>query len=58
MKVRFHRVDFQGNHFVVTFDGRKALEWEDENFKDAGKLSVWTKADSVTLFDSFAYGAK
>src|SRR5262249_13153356 len=49
------RVDFQGNHFVVTFNGQKALEWDDETFKDAGKVGVWTKADSVTLFDDFIY---
>ena len=52
------RVDFQDSHFTVTFDGRKAIEWDDNTFKDAGKVGVWTKADSVTLFDDFAYGAK
>lgn len=52
------RVDFQGNHFTVTLDGKKALEWDDDTFKEAGKVGVWTKADSVTLFDDFAYGAK
>ena len=52
------RVDFDGNHFIVTFDGKKALEWEDSTFKDAGKVGVWTKADSVTAFDNFSYEAK
>jgi len=52
------RVDFHGNHFVVIFDGKKALEWDDDTFKEAGKVGVWTKADSVTLFDDFSYGAK
>src|SRR5450755_653303 len=52
------RVDFQGNHFTVTFDGKKAIEWNDITFKDAGKVGVWTKADSVTLFDDFSYGSK
>ena len=52
------RVDFAGNHFIVTLDGKKAIEWDDETFKDAGKVGVWTKADSVTLFDDFSYGAK
>src|SRR4030095_4867182 len=49
------RVDFSSNHFTVTFDGKKALEWDDNTFKDAGKVGVWTKADSVTLFDDFTY---
>src|SRR5438034_4907979 len=52
------RVDFQNNHFTVTFDGKKAIDWDDGTFKDAGKVGVWTKADSVTLFDDFSYGAK
>jgi len=52
------RVDFAGNHFMVMFNGEKALEWDDDTFKDAGKVGVWTKADSVTVFDDFAYGAK
>jgi len=57
---RWHtlRVDFQGNHFTVTFDGKKAIEWDDETFKEAGKVGVWTKADSVTLFDDFIYAGK
>src|SRR6266545_5083066 len=52
------RVEFQANHFTVMCDGKKALEWDDETFKDAGKVGVWTKADSVTLFDDFSYGTK
>src|SRR3989454_1734241 len=52
------RVDFHGNHFTVTFDGKKAIEWTDDTFKDAGKVGVWTKADSLTLFDDFNYGTK
>jgi len=52
------RVDFQGNHFTVMLDGKSALDWSDETFKDACKVGVWTKADSVTLFDDFVYGAK
>jgi len=52
------RVDFQNNHFTVTCDGRKAIEWDDETFKDAGNVGLWTKADSVTLFDDFSYRSK
>ncbi len=52
------RVDFQGTHYTVTLDGKKAIEWNDATFKDAGKVGVWTKADSVTLFDEFSYGPK
>ena len=52
------RVDFSGNHFTVTFDGKKALEWDDDTFKNAGKVGVWTKADSITEFDDFTYASK
>jgi hypothetical protein len=52
------RVDFHGRHFIVTYDGKQALEWDDDTFKDPGKVGVWTKADSVTLFDDFTYGSK
>ena len=51
-------VDFNGNHFTVTFDGKKAIEWDDDTFKDAGKVGVWTKADSVTEFDDFRYASE
>jgi hypothetical protein len=49
------RVEFHGNHFKVIFDGKLALQWDDETFKDAGAVGVWTKADSVTLFDDFRW---
>jgi len=51
------RVDFKDNYFVVTFDRKKAFTWKDDTFKDAGKVGVWTKADSTTLFDDFTYGS-
>lgn len=52
------RVDFEGNKFTVSFDGKKVIEANDESFKEAAKVGVWTKADSVTLFDNFTYGAR
>jgi hypothetical protein len=52
------RVDFSGDHFTVTFDGKKAIEWDDQTFTEAGMVGVWTKADSVTLFDDFTFGSK
>ena len=52
------RVDFQGNQFNVSFNGKPALDWQDDTFKDAGKVGLWTKADSVTLFDDFTVAGK
>jgi hypothetical protein len=43
------RVDFQSAHFTVTFDDKKAIEWDDDTFKDAGKVGVWTKADGDSV---------
>ncbi len=52
------RVEFKGNSFTVSFNGKKLFEVEDDTFKEAGAVGVWTKADSVTLFDDFTFGTK
>ncbi len=52
------RVDFQDNHFIITCDGQKAIEWDDDTFKQGGPVGVWTKADSVILFDDFTFEGK
>ncbi len=44
-------LEAKGAQFVGSFDGKKVLEATDETFKDAGKVALWTKADSVTRFD-------
>jgi hypothetical protein len=50
------RVDFSGSRFRVSFNGKQLFEVEDSTFTDAGKIGLWTKADSVTLFDEVTYG--
>ena len=52
------RVEFSGSATKVFFDGKHLFDAEDATLKDAGAVGVWTKADSVTLFDDFTYGAK
>ena len=52
------RVEFRGSAFKVIFDGKHLFDAEDVTFKDAGKVGVWTKADSVTLFDDFQFGGE
>lgn len=47
------RVEFQGSRFSVLFDGKKIMEVEDNTFAGAGRVGLWTKADSVTYFDDF-----
>jgi hypothetical protein len=50
------RVDFKASRFGVSFNGKQLFEVEDATFTDAGKVGLWTKADSVTLFDEVTYG--
>ena len=45
------RVVANGRLFEVYFNGAKVYEVEDATFSAAGKVGVWTKADSVTQFD-------
>lgn len=52
------RVEFAGPQFRVTLDGRELFTVEDATFADAGKVGLWTKADSVTQFDDFRCGGK
>ncbi|HZS07609.1 MAG TPA: family 16 glycoside hydrolase [Blastocatellia bacterium] len=45
------RVTAHGNLFTVWFNGLKLYEVEDGTFTEAGKVGLWTKADSVIHFD-------
>ena len=45
------RVVATGPRFEVWFNGAKLFEVEDATFTAAGRIGVWTKADSVTQFD-------
>ena len=57
---RWHtlRVEFAGNGFKVIYDGKHLFDVEDATFTAAGKVGLWTKADSVIVFDDFSFGAK
>ena len=52
------KMEAAGNHFVVTFDGQQVLDARDGTFKEAGKVGLWTKADSVIQFDDLAISGK
>jgi hypothetical protein len=45
------RVEVAGELFTVTFNGKQIFEVEDSTFTEAGRVGLWTKADSVTWFD-------
>ena len=51
------RVEFAGKSIAVSLDGQRSIESMDGYIAGAGAVGVWTKADSVTAFDEFAYGA-
>jgi len=52
------RVEFAGKTIRVIYDGKQYIEMNDAHLAGAGAVGVWTKADSVTLFDDFGYGGK
>lgn len=47
------KVVFKGPQFSVYFNHRRLLQVVDGAYTGAGKVGLWTKADSVTYFDDF-----
>ena len=50
------RVEFKGNMASASYDDAQVAIWWDDTFLEPGKVGVWTKADSVSMFDEFTYG--
>jgi hypothetical protein len=48
------RVVARGDLFEVYHDGEKLYDVKDTTFGEAGKVGLWTKADSYTLFDDLS----
>jgi hypothetical protein len=44
-------LEIRGTHFRVLLNDTLLFEADDATFKNAGKVGLWTKADSVTYFD-------
>src|SRR5437899_9605930 len=51
------RVDFAGAEFRVSLDGRRLFTVRDGALAGPGAVGCWSKADSVTEFERFEYGA-
>lgn len=51
------RVEFSGRRISVALNGKTYIEMEDQHISGPGAVGVWTKADSVTLFDDFSFGS-
>jgi hypothetical protein len=45
-------IEARGDHLQVFWEGKPIIDARDDTFRDAGKVGVWTKADSVTHFDA------
>lgn len=41
----------EGDRFTISFDGKRLYTANDKTLTRAGKIALWTKADSVTRFD-------
>jgi hypothetical protein len=51
------RVEFLGTRIRVALNGKTYIELDDTHISGPGAVGVWTKADSVTAFDDFSFGA-
>jgi len=51
------RVEFAGTRICVALDGATRIDVDDTHISGPGAVGVWTKADSVTVFDDFSFGA-
>jgi hypothetical protein len=51
-------VEFAGAQIRVALNGQVYIEMEDGHIQGTGAVGLWTKADSVTAFDDFSYGAR
>jgi hypothetical protein len=45
------QLEVQGDRLQVSWDGQRVIDHRDRTFADAGRVGLWTKADSVTYFD-------
>jgi hypothetical protein len=50
------RVTFNEDAIAVSLDDKTYIKVKDRHISGNGKVGVWTKADSVSLFDDFSYG--
>jgi hypothetical protein len=48
------RVTYKGEAIQVLLNGKVYINVKDAHISGSGKAGIWTKADSVTLFDDFS----
>jgi hypothetical protein len=47
-------IEARGDRLQVFWEGAPIIDVRDDTFREAGKIGLWTKADSVTHFDALA----
>jgi hypothetical protein len=47
-------VEARDDRFQVFFDGKRVIDTTDRTIGEAGRIGLWTKADSVTYFDDLS----
>ncbi len=47
-------VEARGEKLKVIWEGKPVIDVADDTFRQAGKVGLWTKADSVTYFDALS----
>lgn len=52
------KVEHVGNNIKCYYDGQLYLQAKDDSFTNAGKVGLWTKADSYCYFDDFTVDEK
>ena len=52
------RVEFSAATIKVALDGKRYIDLTDSHVTGPGSVGMWTKADSVTAFDDFAYSGR
>jgi hypothetical protein len=52
------RIEFSDSLFKVLLNGKSIMTVVDKNFKSAGKVGLFTTADTIASFDDFQYGGK
>ncbi len=50
------RVEFSAAAIKVSLNGKTYIDVQDNRIAGAGSVGMWTKADSVTVFDDFSFG--
>ena len=47
-------VEARGDKLKVIWEGKQIIDVADDTLREAGKVGVWTKADSVTYYDALS----